>query len=639
MYKIFQKYCFFSKSPFFPNHNLSSWIHFVILILSISSVLSFVVVGFYPSLCTFLYPACGGIFISLWFYNYEILKSKKQATIKAYIKPYSFLYRYFSHFLFTKILSFFVALFGGLSLIFTLLFPSRIDVFLFCLLIPFSIYSLRVIFFLLNSNISEDFAPILARKYTAVFSALCACTASLCYEIFFPHTLNIKVDVLSHYNFLLEAWDIQDMKCILWQNIFSFILLKKAIFDVFYAGIEHELLRNGLRLCMFGANFICFFSFSLLCVGFFPLKRMDENKTKRAFYAFFATLFFLIFTSIALVLSSHLQALVKTNPDDFISTRFLKEQHDVINMSIQGTQNLINISDIPHIQEKFASHINGFENTLNEVSTKQIDEYLAKKEEIIDAFSKWYFSIYGEYTRLFYAAIGKGEDLAREQFVFLLKSHTPYDLQEHLKNLYDENLRDLHARLAQSVNLYSVTKNKNVAIKEELNFDYFFNSLDMLNPRTSDKISSTLGLSIIGALVLKSSGKIVAKGVGKSSAKLIAKGAVKKGASATVASSSVFCGAFAPLCAIGLYVASDYAINSVDEALNEEEFKQAMREGINTWEIQLKHSLISYNCHLSNQVRELIPLPHGTSSLALHPCPDTESIESFEEQNGNKENE
>lgn len=68
------------------------------------------------------------------------------------------------------------------------------------------------------------------------------------------------------------------------------------------------------------------------------------------------------------------------------------------------------------------------------------------------------------------------------------------------------------------------------------------------------------------------------------------------------------CGPFAPLCAIGFFVATDVVINSVDEALNQEEFKNQMRKGFDMWEIQLKNSLVGYNSQLSKQIYENLGL-------------------------------
>ena len=315
------------------------------------------------------------------------------------------------------------------------------------------------------------------------------------------------------------------------------------------------------------------------------------------------------------------------NLPPLLSEQILKENEYYIQISMQGTQSLIRSNDLPSLEHKLKENLLHFESSLNADIEKSIKEYLSQKEIIIDEYSKWYFSVRGEYTRLFYAAIGKGEDIAQEQFIFLLKAHTPYDLQERLNRLYDAHFESLKTRLEQSFSFFTLHKNPlNAHISRSISFDDFNQKLDLLNPRSSDGVAALLGASVVGAMILKASGKAITK----SGAKVIGKSVAKKSLGGAIGTGgSLLCGTFAPLCAIGFFVASDYAINSVDELINEDEFKQQMREGFDLWELQLKNSLIGYNSQLSKQILEKL-------SFTIDSQEDSIQSVSTEKENENK---
>lgn len=585
----------------------------------IVAILLILVVGFFPHWCIFLFVALALLFISLYTQTYQIIKIRKQATIKAYYKENSFLYHYFGRFTLSKLIAIVVALCGSASLFFMLMFPSGSDILIMCLLVPINIYSYYIIRKLCIANLNIDFAPFLAKKYTAAFCALCACIASICLATQIP-TLELK----THYEQLVQQSNIMQMTCIFWKEVFGFVLLKKAILDVLHSSIGDRYLTFALDLLYALGNFACFVSFSLLCLSgvktsILHLKSKESqenmpNSSKIPFLkiftmpSFFGTLFFLIFLYIAFNISIHLQPLAKSTlkPHALISSQLVNKGAQYIEVSVQGIHSFIDTKDLPALQTKIKNHLSNFQNELDNISNESIDAYLAKKEMIIDAYSRWYFSIYGEYTRLFYSALGKGEEYAQEQFIFLLKTYTPYDLQEHLDGLYDTHLQDLKKKMQQTFELFSYQKTKEGSkITQNTDLDVFNQSLDLLSPRATDGISALLSISVGGVMILKASGKAIAK----SSGKLLGKTALKKGTSTAMGTGgALLCGAFAPLCAIGFFVATDVVINSVDEALNEDTFKAKMREGFDLWEIQLKNSLKQYNAELSSQILKSVPL-------------------------------
>ncbi|MCX2716631.1 hypothetical protein OQH61_02650 [Helicobacter sp. MIT 21-1697] len=591
--------------------------HLFLPLLFICSIISILCVGFYPYLSLLFYPAFFGIFVVLFAYSYEVLKVRKQATIKAYYKRDSFLYRYFGHFFLTKIVSLVIALVGSVSLFFMLVFPSGSEILIFCLLVPCSVYGFRLVYLICNANLSPDFAPILAKKYTALITAFLALMCEVALNNFAPIVLESN-DIHAHYLVLMENYNIAQMHSHFWQELFGFILLKKALLDVLYFSIADSYLHFALILLFACGHFASFASFSLMCVGGIVPKTHLEQKSKneqdtptiiesRAFKQFFAMVFFLIFIYIAFNVSIHLQPLAKHHHlPPLLSEQILKENESYIQISMQGAQSLIRSNDLPSLEYKIKENLAFFESHLNTDTEKIVNEYLAHKERIIDEYSKWYFSVRGEYTRLFYAAIGKGEDIAQEQFIFLLKAHTPYDLQEHLNNMYDTHIENLKSRLKQSFGFFTTHKKpSNAAISLTLSLEDINAQINSLSPRATDGVAALLGASVVGAMILKSSGKAVAK----STAKAVSKSVAKKGLSGAVgAGGSIVCGMFAPLCAIGFFVASDYAINTIDEALNQDEFKRQMREGFDLWELQLKNSLISYNSQLSKQILEKLSL-------------------------------
>lgn len=584
-------------------------------------------VGYYPQYCILLYPAFFMLFIALFIQTYEVLKVKKQATIKAYYKQDSWLSRHFGRFLFVKIISGIFACVGSVSLFFMLLFPSGSDIFIFCVLVPCSIYAFKVAKIICKANINLDFASILAKKYSALFCAVCACAGEFILNSFALQQIHIT-SFQGHYEMLLESFHIAQMPCQLWQELFGFIVLKKAIVDMIY--FSNDSLRIVLNVLFAFGYFSSFVSFSLLVLSGYSIKLESKNNpeshqdskiqtySSRAFKQFFAVVFFLIFVCLAFYVSSLLQPLAKSSKfaaeilaPEILATQFLAQNQQYIEVSIQGVQSFVNTKDIADLQHKIESTLKDFETNLNHATQASLEEYLAKKEIIIDEYSKWYFSVYGEYTRLFYAAIGRGEDIAQEQFVFLLKAYTPNDLQERLNRVYDVEFDKLKKRLEQDFSFFTINKKpSNAFISHSLSFDDFTQNLNVLNPRATDGIAALLGASVVGAMIIKTSSKAMAK----TGAKLVGKSVAKKGLSgAAGAGGSLVCGPFAPLCAIGFFVAADVGINSVDEALNQEAFKNQMREGFTQWEIQLKNSLVSYNSQLSKQIYENLRLdsqPH-----------------------------
>lgn len=595
-------------------------------ILSLSffilSLICIVSVGYSPQYCILLYPAFCMLFIALFIQTYEVLKVKKQATIKAYYKQDSWLSRHFGRFLFVKIISGIFACVGSVSLFFMLLFPSGSDIFIFCVLVPCSIYAFKVAKIICKANINLDFASILAKKYSALFCAVCACVGEFILNSFALQQIHIT-SFQGHYEMLLESFHIAQMPCQWWQELFGFIVLKKAIVDMLY--FSNDSLRIVLNVLFAFGYFSSFVSFSLLVLSGYSTKLESKNNPEfhqdskiqtynsRAFKQFFAVVFFLIFVCLAFYVSSLLQPLAKSSKfaaeilaPEILATQFLAQNQQYIEVSIQGVQSFVNTKDIADLQHKIESTLKDFETNLNHSTQASLEEYLAKKEIIIDEYSKWYFSVYGEYTRLFYAAIGRGEDIAQEQFVFLLKAYTPNDLQERLNRVYDAEFDKLKKRLEQDFSFFTINKKpSNAFISHSLSFDDFTQNLNVLNPRATDGIAALLGASVVGAMILKTSSKAMAK----TGAKLVGKSVAKKGLSgAAGAGGSLVCGPFAPLCAIGFFVAADVGINSVDEALNQEAFKNQMREGFTQWEIQLKNSLVSYNSQLSKQIYENLRL-------------------------------
>ncbi|STP10931.1 Uncharacterised protein [Helicobacter cinaedi] len=595
-------------------------------ILSLSffvlSLICIVSVGYSSQYCILLYPAFFMLFIALFIQTYEVLKVKKQATIKAYYKQDSWLSRHFGRFLFVKIISGIFACVGSVSLFFMLLFPSGSDIFIFCVLVPCSIYAFKVAKIICKANINLDFASILAKKYSALFCAVCACAGEFILNSFALQQIHIT-SFQGHYEMLLESFHIAQMPCQLWQELFGFIVLKKAIVDMLY--FSNDSLRIVLNVLFAFGYFSSFVSFSLLVLSGYSTKLESKNNSEshqdskiqtynsRAFKQFFAVVFFLIFVCLAFYVSSLLQPLAKSSKfaaeilaPEILATQFLAQNQQYIEVSIQGVQSFVNTKDIADLQHKIESTLKDFETNLNHSTQASLEEYLAKKDIIIDEYSKWYFSVYGEYTRLFYAAIGRGEDIAQEQFVFLLKAYTPNDLQERLNRVYDVEFDKLKKRLEQDFSFFTINKKpSNAFISHSVSFDDFTQNLNVLNPRATDGIAALLGASVVGAMIIKTSSKAMAK----TGAKLVGKSVAKKGLSgAAGAGGSLVCGPFAPLCAIGFFVAADVGINSVDEALNQEAFKNQMREGFTQWEIQLKNSLVSYNSQLSKQIYENLRL-------------------------------
>ena len=281
----------------------------------ILSLICIVSVGYSPQYCILLYPAFCMLFVALFVQTYEVLRVKKQATIKAYYKQDSLLFKYFGRFLFVKVMSAVFACVGSVALFFMLLFPSGSDIFIFCVLIPCSIYAFKVIHIICKANISLEFASILAKKYTAFFCAFCACAGEFVLNGFMPHEVNIA-KLHEHYQYLLESYHISQMPCQWWQELFGFILLKKAVVDMLY--FSNDSLRIVLNVLFAFGYFSSFVSFSLLVLSGYSTKQnveshADLNKdsnpkafhTSKVFRQFFAVVFFLIFFHILPFILAH----------------------------------------------------------------------------------------------------------------------------------------------------------------------------------------------------------------------------------------------------------------------------------------------------------------------------------------------
>lgn len=572
--------------------------------LFIGSVLCILCVGFYPHWCWLLYPAFLAQFIALFIYTYDVLKVKKQAVIKAYYKLDSALYRYFGRFMLTKIISFFVALIGTLSLFLTLIFPNGSEILILCLLVPCNIYALKVAYIICRANLSADFAPTLAKKYTAFF---CAILSSIGVIFLSENVSATDNDIQAHYNFLMQTYNISQMPCKIWQEFFGFILLKKALLDVLYANVNDIYMQIALNILFAFGHFASFVSFGLLCIGGISLKQDSQNQStfteSKSFRHFFAMLFFLIFLYIAFNISTHLQPLAKNKAiPALLSTYLMQKNKQYIQFSMHGIQTFINVNDLPSLRDAIQKNLDNFQMQLNADIEQCINEYLSQSDIIIDKYSQWYFSVSGEYTRLFYAALGKSENIAEAQLISLLKIHTPYDLQEQLNIIYDKHIEMLKKRLEQSFGFFIREKKPNESyVAQVLSFEDFSSNVDVLSPRANDGVAMLLGASAMGVMILKASSKTIAK----TGAKVIGKSVAKKSLSGAVGSGgSILCGSFAPLCAIGFFVASDYAINNIDKSINQDSFKEAMREGFTSWKFQLKNRLISYNSQLAEQILE-----------------------------------
>lgn len=572
--------------------------HIICFILAIFILL---LVGFYPSLCNALYIAFLLLFITLYAEIFSILKINKLAKIKAYYKNNSLLEKYFSGFVVARLFSVFIALCGSFALFFMLLFPSGSDIFLLCILVPIIIYLYRIINSFVASNVAVEFAYILAKKYSVLVCAVIACIAA------FALTSYPQIDDLQiHFNNLKIRSNVDMLDSRIWQNLFEFFLFKKAVLDFFVSSIDDKYLYTAVMLMYAIGNFSAFASFCLLVLSYKNAEsKADSSDSKTlnsvAFRRFFAMLFFLIFLYIAFNISIYLQPLAKSHAsvNSLISPSILQTSQHYIQISLEGSQRVIKSTELDSLIERINKKSDEFKNILDEASLDIIEQYFLQKDRIIDEYSKWYFSVYGEYARLFYSSLGKAEEYAQEEFIKLLKIHSPYSLEEKLESMYARQFDSFKKQINNDFMLFSsVADNKQIS--QQINIDSMHSKLDLLSPRASDGVAAIFTLSTAGVMILKASGKSIAKTTGK----IIGKSVAKKGSSALSGiGSSLMCGYFAPLCAIGVFVASDFAINSIDEALNEKEFKQKMHDGFNEFESKLKNSLQDYNTQLIADIK------------------------------------
>lgn len=511
-----------------------------------------------------------------------------------------------------KILSVCFGFFGSFCLVFIFLVPSQGELILYALLLPLSWYVFRICKNICLDNLNSAFAPILAKKYTAILCAFCACLAG----IYLTQPTATHATLNEQYESLLALSNAESLSCG-WlvceylKEIVGFVLLKKAILDLMFAQAQGTLMQSIFACVYAFGHFGAFMSFSLLSLGGV---RLDSQKCSIGFLpSFLCLLSFSFIMSFGTYLPPH---------STLLSSKFATQNTAYIELYLQGMEVFIDVRDVDSINWRLQKQLDEFRSELDRAVFESIDRYFAHKDSIIEGYSQWYFSVYGEYTRLLYSAFGEGEQVAQDQFLALLEAYAPFDLQAELNGLYNAHIERLKNKIQQKLKLFS-TQNipSDARIESRFGFDDFAHKLDLLTPHKSDGISAILSASIIGGLILKNSGKILNRGFGKSLEKgaqkgvgrLVGKSVAKRGVSSAVgASGSVLCGAFAPLCAIGVFVASDFAINKIDQTLNEEAFKARMKVGIEEWELQLKNSLASYNSQLSEEILPLLPFENKT---------------------------
>lgn len=510
-----------------------------------------------------------------------------------------------------KVLSICLGLFGSICLVFMLLLPSQGELMLCAFLLPLSLYIFRLIKNICLANLNAEFAPILAKKYTAIVCAFCACLAG----IYLVQPVVAHSTLKEQYDYLLTLSNVESLACASlpckWlKEALGFMLLKKAVLDLMFVQAEGTLMYS-VFVCLYAFGHLsAFTTFSLLCQS---SVRLDSEKLS---IGFMPSLLCLLVFSFIFSFSSYFQT--PSTQNILLSSKFLTQNTRYIELYLEGIKVFIDVRDLDSISQRLAKQIDELKMELDGAVVDSVEKYFAHKDFIVEGYSQWYFSVYGEYTRLLYSAFGKGEQIAQEQFIELLKAYTPFDLQSTLDSLYDEHLEHFKNRIQQSLKLFSTQIiPSESSIESHFIFDDFAHKLDLLAPRQTDGVSAILGASVVGGLIAKSSGKFLSKGMQikglegwaqKSAGQLVGKNVAKRGMSSVIGTSgSAICGAFAPLCAIGVFALSDYALNKIDQVMNEEEFKSMMKAGIKEWELQLKNSLTSYNSQLSEEIFQLMP--------------------------------
>lgn len=549
------------------------------------------------------------LFVLVWIELSLIRFNNRVIFRNAAINEDSILYRLLSK----KISSFIFSLVGAFVISFScfslLLFVNFINIFIVCLFIP--ICSM-LLFFVLNKSLKklglkDEFRFYKVKQFSALLTSFLSFVLLFVFMTFytndFVQVLNNDLDFLNKVESLQGILFYQSGAIFVESKLF--ILLFKALIKIeafievlaFTKEFKFLSLVFFIILVFFSAS--GFYGFSLL-----SLNLRESNKSFLAFY-FLIVLIMLFFK----------QNEFSYKTDSPILS-FINKPSEYIEVSLDSVTSIINTQDLRALNSLNSFYLDSIKNDIDSSIESMLkdyfnsSDYLSKKENLINDYASWYFSLDTSFLRQIYLMGDLGIDICiwsgicknktnfalnqmNQKLNELIKDYDIFSeiengyIDNNINSLYREKIEFFNNKLKENIDFFSIHKNKDINIISHIDFDNLvFNS--NINVDFSKMIFSQ-GFGFYASLI---SSKFMQQFLIKLFSKhsLTLNNLTSNLAIKSISSSS-------GILSFGLgFLASEYALNKIDEALNKNKFQNNIKVLIKDIE-----SAIIKNAKLNNK--------------------------------------
>ncbi len=280
-----------------------------------------------------------------------------------------------------------------------------------------------------------------------------------------------------------------------------------------------------------------------------------------------------------------------------ISRRNLLKVGSLLFIGMAGITIYINSNHIS-IDEAIKISLNKLNITLNDIE-KEIPTIIDKNIDIwakqtldknIENFLDWYYSMGGELAILVYAALEKGIDIFKNEYLREKYEEFKRGFTEKLfEGILDKTIKDIKSLYYQKFETYKLEITEIFKNVDKIDISKIKNLLNNLEKRTLIRVSVSLSISLsfFAFLTRRLIGKltrIFIKKVGK-------KVALRFGMGRFFSLIGLACANFAILCIGALNVAFDAVFRKLDEFLNRDELKKEIKTLILTYLPQIKEDI------------------------------------------------
>lgn len=238
---------------------------------------------------------------------------------------------------------------------------------------------------------------------------------------------------------------------------------------------------------------------------------------------------------------------------------------------------------------------------------QRLDQVFALAETGVDNFLDWNFSLRGQYTQLLFmgtAAIGEQS----------FSDYVSARMDDFIGNSTASGLTEMHGQLQQEFTQDAQA----LYVSQEQQLESLINEASCLElPAPTIALAEFANKSAVGAgsgagvLAARTGMRVGSRAVGRSASSRVlsatfARLSTRLGASAAAGTAGTLCGPFvlvcAPALAAGTWLATDLAINEVDEAWNRERMREDLLSALAEERAQLKRNLMDQYTGMLTQV-------------------------------------